>query len=55
MDFPIQMATKRMGLSFKGATGRSFQINVFQSLKIVLIIANSADPDGSSLFVKLPV
>ena len=49
MDFPIKINAMRMGLSikiFQGVAGKTIP-NKFlrQSLNIVLIIANSADPE----------
>ena len=47
MEFPIQIATIRMGLSiisFKGSQVDFSNKYVLQSLKIAFIIANSADP-----------
>ena len=48
MDFPINIATIRMGLSiicFKGSQVDFPDKCVLQSLNIAFIIANSADPD----------
>ena len=48
MDFPIQIATIRIGLSiicFKGSQVDLPNKYLLQSLKIAFIIANSADPD----------
>ena len=48
IDFPIQIATIRMGLSiicFKGSQVDYPNKCVLQSLNIAFIIANSADPD----------
>ena len=48
MDFPIQIATIRMGLSiiyFEGSQVDFPNKYVLQSLKIAFIVANSADPD----------
>ena len=48
IDFPIQIATIRMGLSiicFKGSRVDFTNKCVLQSLNIAFIIANSADPD----------
>ena len=56
MNFPIQIPTKRMGVSiicFKGSQEDFPNRYVLQSLKIAYIIANSADPDGMQI-TKLP-
>ena len=48
MDFPIQIATIRMGFSFicfKGSKADFPNKYVLQSLNIAFIIANSADPN----------
>ena len=48
MNFPIHSDTKSMGLSivyFKGSQVNFSKYDVFLSLKVVLILANSADPD----------
>ena len=50
MDFPIHIDTIIMGLSivyFKGSQVDflNYQVHVFQFGKVVLILANSADPD----------
>ena len=48
MDFPIQMNTIWMGLSiiyFKGSQVEISNNYVLQSLKIIFILANSADTD----------
>ena len=56
MDFPIQIATIRMGLSiicFKGSQVDFPNKYVLQSLKVAFIIANSADPNEMQI-TKLP-
>ena len=48
MDFPIKLATIRMGLSiicFNGSHVEFRNKYVLQSLKIAFIIANGADPN----------
>ena len=48
MDFPIHIDTISMGLPivyFKGSQVDFLNYDVFLSLKIILIFANSADPD----------
>ena len=48
MDLPIHIATINMDLSilyFKGSQVKFHNINIFLSLNIVFILANSADPD----------
>ena len=57
IDFPIQMATIRMGLSiicFKGSQVDFPNKCVLQSLSIAFIIANSADPDEMQQSTKEP-
>ena len=47
MDFPIHIDTISMGqpiLHFKRSQVESLNFEVFLSLKVVLILANSADP-----------
>ena len=47
MDFPIHIDTISMGLQivyFKGSQVEYLNYDVFLSLKIVLILANNADP-----------
>ena len=55
MDFPIQIATMRMGwsLCFKGSQVDFPNKYVLQSLKIAFVIANSAVPDEMQI-TKLP-
>ena len=56
MDFSIQIATIRMGLSiicFKGSPVDFLYKYVLQSLNIAFIIANSADSDEMQI-TKLP-
>ena len=56
IDFPIQIATIRTGLSiicFKGSQVDFPNICVLQSLNIAFIIANSAGPDEMQQFSKL--
>ena len=56
MDFPIQIATKRMRLSIiylKGSQVDFPNKYILQSMKIAFIIANSADP-GEMQITKLP-
>ena len=48
MDFPILIDTISMGLPivyFKGSQEEFLNYDVFMSLKVVLILANSTDPD----------
>ena len=48
MDFPILIDTVSMVLSivyFKGSHVEFLYYNVFLSLKVVLIVGNSADPE----------
>ena len=48
IDFPIHIDTICMGLPivyFKGSQVEFLMYDVFCSLKVVLIIANSVDPD----------
>ena len=48
MDYPIHTDTIRMELSilyFKGLSVKISKNDAFLSLKIVFILANSADPD----------
>ena len=48
MDFPILIDTISMGLPivyFKGLQVEFLNYDAFLSLKVVLILANSADPD----------
>ena len=48
MNFPIHIYTISMGLHivyFKGSQVELLNYDVFLSLKLVLILANSADPD----------
>ena len=48
MDFPIQINTIGEGLSiiyFMGSHVEISKLEVLQSFKIVLVVANSADPD----------
>ena len=47
---------------YQGVTGYNFQINLFLSLKIVFVLANSVDPaalcnisSGSSLLAKVHI
>ena len=57
IDFPILIATIRMGLSFicfKGSQVDFPNKCVLQSLNIAFIIANSADPDEMQQTTKLP-
>ena len=57
IDFPIQIATIRMGLSiicFKGSKVDFPNKCVLQSLNIEFIIANSADTDKMQQPTKLP-
>ena len=57
IDFPIQIATIRMGLSiicFKGSQVDFPNKCVLQSLNIEFIIANSADTDEMQQPTKLP-
>ena len=54
VDFPVQIATIRMGLSiicFKGSHVDFPNKYVLQSLNIAFIIANSADPDEMQHYV----
>ena len=56
IDFPIQIATIRMGLfiiCFKGSQVDFTNKCVLQSLNIAFIIANSADPDEMQQTTKL--
>ena len=51
MDFPIHIATTSMGLSivyFKGSKFLNYDVSL--SLEVVLILANSADPDEMQLY-----
>ena len=48
MDFPLHIDTIRMGLPivyFNGSKVKFLNYDVFLSLKVVLILANSADPN----------
>ena len=57
IDFPIQIATIKMGLSiicFKGSQVDFLNKCGLQSLNIEFIIANSADTDEMQQLTKLP-
>ena len=56
MDFPIQIATIKVGLSiicFKGSKVDFPNKYLLHSMKISFIVANSADPDKMQI-TKLP-
>ena len=57
INFPIQRATIKIGLSIICLKGSQIDFPnncVHQSLNIVFIIANSADPDKMHQTIKLP-
>ena len=57
MEFSIKLYAIKSGLSIVYNEGSQViiqKIFYFLSLKIFVVLANSADPDGSSLFAKVP-
>ena len=56
MDFPINIDTISMGLPilyFKGPEVEVLNYDVFLSLKVVFILANSADPEEMQVYAEV--